>query len=181
MSNWLNFIASQLLWMAAVGGAARGLGWLGPLCLLLFAAVQLLPRFRARGDVGLMLLALPVGFMVDTTMAASGLLRYASPFPSAAVAPVWILSLWMGFALTLNHSMSGIIRRPLLAIVFGVLGGPLSYWIASRTWGAVQFTDYCAAVLVPLAALWGAAMGLLSYATLRLARTPLPSSSGVPG
>ncbi|MEO8364863.1 MAG: DUF2878 domain-containing protein [Pseudoxanthomonas sp.] len=181
MKNGLNFIGSQLLWMAAVGGAAKGHAWLGPLAFALFAAFQLSPPFRARWDVGLMLLALPVGLVVDTTMAASGLLRYASPIPYPGISPVWILALWMGFALTFNHSLAYVIRRPILAVLFGALGGPLSYWIASRTWGAVQFTDSLPSVLLPLGALWGAAMGLFSYATLRLARIPLSSSSGVPG
>lgn len=181
MKNWLNFLGSQLLWMAAVGGAAHGQAWLGPLAFVLFAIFQLSPRFRARWDVGLMLLALPMGLLVDTAMAASGLLRYASPIPHPGIAPIWILALWMGFALTFNHSLAYVMRRPLLAVLFGALGGPLSYWIASRTWGAVQFTDSLPSVLLPLGALWGAAMGLFSYATLRLARTPFPPSSGVPG
>ncbi|HYM87241.1 MAG TPA: DUF2878 domain-containing protein [Pseudoxanthomonas sp.] len=181
MNNWLNFIGSQLLWMAAVGGAAHGHAWMGPLAFVLFAALQLSPRFRAHRDASLMLLALPVGMAVDTIMAASGLLRYAAPLPHPQVAPIWILALWMGFALTFNHSLAYVIRRPLLAIAFGALGGPFSYWIASRTWGAVHFTDSLPSVLLPLGALWGAAMGLFSYATLRLTRTPLPSSSGVPG
>ncbi|MEO6518055.1 MAG: DUF2878 domain-containing protein [Pseudoxanthomonas sp.] len=179
MNNGLNFIGSQLLWLLAVGGAAHAKPWLGPLACMLFAMLQLSPRFRARGDVSLMLLALPVGLVVDTTMAASGLLRYASPLPHPGIAPVWILALWMGFALTFNHSLAYVLRRPLLAVLFGAVGGPLSYWIASRTWAAVQFTDCLPSVLLPLAALWGAAMGLFSYATLHLARTPLPSSSGV--
>ena len=181
MKNWLNFIGSQVLWIAAVGGAGNGNAWLGPFALVLFALCQLSPRLRARRDAELMLLALPVGFLVDTTMSASGLLRYASPVPCAGVAPVWILALWAGFALTFNHSLARVIRRPLLAMAFGAVGGPLSYWIAARAWGAVEFTDSLPSVLLPLSALWGAAMGLFSHATLRLARTPLPSSSGVPG
>lgn len=58
-----------------------------------------------------MWLALPMGFVVDTVMAATGLLRYASPVPVEGIAPVWILSLWMGFALTLNHSLSYVMRH----------------------------------------------------------------------
>ena len=40
----------------------------------------------------------------------------------------------------------------------------------SHTWGAVQFTDSLPPVLLPLGSLWGAAMGLFSYSTLRLAK-----------
>lgn len=181
MNNWLNFLGSQLLWMAAVGGAANGYWWLGPAAFAGFAAFQLSPKFRARGDFVLMLVALPIGFAVDTAMAASGLLRYASPVPSPDYAPVWILALWMGFALTFHHSLAYVMRRARLAVLLGAMVGPFSYWIASHTWGAVHFTDSLPLVLVTLGALWGAAMGLFGYAVLRLAKSSLPPlSTGVP-
>lgn len=178
MNNIVNLLLSQALWLLAVGGAAHGYPWLGPLALLIFALVQLSPRFRARGDALLMGLALPVGFVVDTVMAATGLLRYASPFPDEALAPVWIVSLWMGFALTFNHSLAYVMRRRWLAIALGAVVGPFSYWLASRTWDAVQFTDSLPVVLLTLGALWGVAMGLFSYFTKRLALPPISPSDG---
>lgn len=178
MNNWINLVASQLLWLAAVGGASKGLPWLGPVVLMAFATFQLAPRFRARGDLVLMCLALPAGLVVDTTMALMGLLAYASPGPVHGLAPAWILALWMGFALTFNHSLHYVMRRTWLAIVLGAIAGPFSYWVASRTWGAVQFTDSLPAVLLTLGSLWGAAMGLFSYFTLRLANPRLSPSNG---
>ena len=43
--------------------------------------------------------------------------------------------------------------------------------VASRGWGAVHFTDSLVLVLVTLGALWGAVMGLFSYAVLRLVKS----------
>lgn len=170
MKGWPNFIASQLLWLAAVAGAAHGHWWLGPLAFLLFAIVQLAPRHRASGDVRLMLMALPVGLIVDSTMAVTGLLHYASPVPSTHYAPVWILALWMGFALTFNHSLAWLMRRPAASVVLGAIVGPFSYWVASRSWGAVGFTEPLGKVLITLGLLWGAAMGLFSYVVGRQAK-----------
>jgi hypothetical protein len=178
MKNGLNLFLSQALWLLAVGGAAHGHPWLGPLALLIFALVQLSPRFRAPGDALLMWLALPVGFVVDTVMASTGLLRYASPFPDEALAPVWIVSLWMGFALTFNHSLAYVMRRWWLAVGLGALVGPFSYWLASRTWAAVHFTDSLPVVLITLGALWAVAMGLFSYYTMRLSPPPISPSNG---
>ena len=171
--NVLNFIGSQVLWLAAVGGAANAMPWLGPLAFLAFAVWQLTPRYRARGDWSLMWLALPVGFLVDSVMAGGGLLRYASPLPSADYAPVWILTLWMGFALTFNHSLAYVARRPWLAVVMGAVVGPFSYWVAARTWGAVEFTESLPKVLIWLGTLWGVAMGLMAWLAIRLGRIPL--------
>ena len=72
-------------------------------------------------------------------MASMGLLAYASPGPVHGLAPAWILALWMGFALTFNHSLHYVMRRTWLAIALGAIAGPLSYWIASRTWSTSKF------------------------------------------
>lgn len=168
MTHLANFIASQVLWLASVGGAANGMPLLGPAVFLAFAGYQLSPGRRAHGDLALMLLALPLGLLVDSTMAAVGLASYASPGPLAWLAPVWILTLWMGFALTFNHSLAAVMRRPAWAAAFGAVGGPLSYWIAQRAWGAVEFNDPAWHALLALGALWGLAMWLLAVARSRL-------------
>ncbi|HZF98318.1 MAG TPA: DUF2878 domain-containing protein [Pseudoxanthomonas sp.] len=172
MNHLVNFVASQLLWLASVAGASSGVPLLGPAVFLVFAAYQLSPRRRARGDAALMLLALPLGVLVDSTMSASGLVRYAAPVPVAWLSPVWILTLWMGFALTFNHSLARVMRRPAWAVVFGAIGGPLSYWVAQRAWGAVEFAQPLWPALLVLGALWSAAMWLLAVAFRRLSTPP---------
>jgi len=172
VNNLVNFIASQLLWLASVAGASNGVPLLGPAVFLVFAAYQLSPRRRARGDAALMLLALPLGLLVDSAMSASGLVRYAAPVPVAWLSPVWILTLWMGFALTFNHSLARVMWRPAWAVAFGAVGGPLSYWVAQRAWGAVEFAQPLWPALLALGALWGAAMWLLAVASRRLSAPP---------
>ena len=169
MNKAINFIASQLLWLLSVSGAANGMAWLGPAFFLLFAAWQLHPARRASGDLKLVLIALPLGLLVDSTMAATGLATYASPGPLGWLAPLWILTLWMGFALTFNHSAAILLRRAHLAITFGAIGGPLSYWVAQQAWGAIEFTSPAWPALLLLGLLWGGAMGLLSLACRRYA------------
>ncbi len=167
MNKTINFVASQALWLVSVYGAANAKAWLGPAFFLLFAAWQLHPARRAGGDLKLILLALPLGLLVDSTMAATGLARYASPGLLGWLAPVWILTLWMGFALTFNHSAAYLLRRPYLAIAFGAIGGPLSYWIAQRAWGAIEFQQPVWQALLFLGLMWGTAMAVLSLACRR--------------
>ncbi|MEO7935964.1 MAG: DUF2878 family protein, partial [Dokdonella sp.] len=100
MKNWINFIAFQIVWFAAVGGAAKAIWWAGPVALVIFVLYHFRSGVAARGDFKLMWLALALGFVTDTLMAASGLSTYSSPVPAAPFAPFWILSLWVGFALT---------------------------------------------------------------------------------
>lgn len=176
LNNALNFVGSQVLWVAAVGGAANGMPWLGPAFLLVFAAYQLSPWCRARGDLGLVGVALVVGLVVDSLMAVTGLARYASPFPFDWMAPLWILSLWAGFALTFNHSLAYVVHRPWAAAAFGAFGGPFSYWVAARAWGAVEFGPPTWPALLALGLLWGLAMPFLAFASRQLATARVPAT-----
>jgi hypothetical protein len=125
-----NAVSFQLVWLATVAGAAKGLWWAGPLAALLFAAWQVPLSAQPRADLKLMLCAAAAGFVVDSALVLTGLLRFETALPWAGFAPVWIVSLWVAFALTLNHSLAGLKHRPLLAVGLGLIGGPLAYGIA---------------------------------------------------
>jgi hypothetical protein len=170
-----NFILFQLHWFVAVIGATNGHAWPGVAWLLLFAAWQLQPRHRARGDALLMGIAMAVGGALDSTMAATGLLAYAAPGPSTALAPLWIISLWGGVGLALNHCLAWLTCRPRLAVVLAMLLGPLSYQVAARGWSAVVFAEPFAATFAVLGLLWGVAFALLCLAAHRLRPGPTAS------
>lgn len=171
MKTWINFIAFQIVWFAAVLGAAYGAWWAGPVALAGFAAYHLRRGVGRRGDLRLMGIAVLLGFGIDTLMAASGLSIYASPVPAAPIAPFWILSLWAGFALTLNHSMHWFTARPLLAAPMAALFGPISYYGAGRAWGAVTIAEPVLLALGVLGMCWLIAMFVLCLAARRFSRT----------
>lgn len=172
MNNWINFIAFQLVWFAAVAGAGYGFWWLGPLGLLIFGALHFRRGVSVRGDFKLMWLALVLGFVTDTLMAATGMSSYAAAVPAAPLAPLWILSLWMAFALTLNHSMRWLTARPLLVAPLAAIVGPLSYYGAARVWGAVTLIASPSKALGLLGLCWLVSMFVLSLAARRFGRAP---------
>jgi hypothetical protein len=174
MSNLANYLALQLLWLAAVMGAGHGLAWAGPAALALFALYQLQPRRRARGDAALMALALLLGAGVDTVLAAGSWVRYAAA-PPAPWPPLWILALWAGFALTFNHSLAWVMRHPWRAALFGAVFGPLGYVLAARGWQAVTLSAPLLHPVLALALAWAAALAVLSVATRRLSVTAQPA------
>lgn len=177
MKTWINFIAFQLVWFAAVLGAAYGIWWAGPVALAGFAVYHFGRGVHRPGDFRLMLLALALGFATDTLMSASGLSRYASAVPPAPFAPFWILSLWAGFALTLNHSMHWFTSRPLLVVPLAAVVGPLSYFGAGRAWGAVTIAEPIALALGVLATCWLVSMFVLGIAARHFFHSPDPSDS----
>ena len=164
-----NVLGFQAVWLASVAGAGAGLPWAGPLAAALFTALTLRFGRRARADLRLLAVALPLGLALDSGFAASGWLVYAEAWPWASMAPVWIWSLWVGFALTLNHSMAFLRDRPLAAALLGAIGGPLAYWSAAGAFDAVSFGAPVAWVVGALAVGWATLLPLLFHLDRRLA------------
>lgn len=142
MKAWLpNLIGFQLVWMAAVGGAAQGWWWAGPAAVAVFATWQLSVTSMRRSDLRLLAFCALLGAAVDTLWVQAGFMRFDAALPDPRVAPIWIVAMWVGFGLTVNHSLSGLKPLPWLGALLGLLGGPLAYWAAERAWGAVEIAD----------------------------------------
>ena len=171
----VNLVGFQLVWCLSVGGAARGAGWAGPLALVLFAGWTLARSTNAasrRADIELMLACAVLGLAVDSLWLQLGWIVFASPGPWPLLAPAWIVAMWIGFGLTLNHSLSAMQRHPLAALLFGAIGGPFAYWIATDAWAATTIDTPVAYVGL------GVAWALLTPALLWLAgRRHSPASA----
>jgi len=165
MRTLLNFAAFQLGWFACVLSAANGLPWLGISVTGLAIALHLMRTDRPAQEARLILVAIATGFVVDSVLASSGWLRYASPAPVVEMAPFWILAMWALFATTLNVSMSWLKGKPGLAVLLGAVCGPLSYMAGQRL-GALEFVDFQAGTLA-VAAVWALAMPLLMLSAAR--------------
>ncbi len=180
MKNLVNFVAFQAVWFAAVVGASHGLWWPGPIAATLFGIAHMLSPARVAGDGLLIVVALGLGSVIDSAFAFSGVLTYAAPFPSAQLAPLWILALWVGFALTLNHSLAYLAHRPVVATIAGAVVGPISYWSAGRAFDAVTLADPFWRSVIALSFGWGLAMLVLSVFARR-SGMPAPSPLALNG
>ncbi len=158
-----NFVAYQVAWFAVLIGAARGLAWAGAALALLVAVAHLALRRDPR-ELRLMGIAAAIGLLIDSTLALSGQVRFASAWPGD-FAPYWMLSLWIVFATTLNHSLRWLMVRPLAAGIGGAVGGPLAY-LAGERLGALDIATPISALPL-IALLWTAAMVTLSMKGVR--------------
>lgn len=176
MNPVLNALLYQGVWLASVAGAGAGYWWTGLPMLALLAAWQLRVSHWPRADIALLACAMLLGFLIDSALVLGGWLRFATPLPFAGLAPAWIVVLWAGFALTVNHSLAFLKRRFLLAVLFGAVGGPLAYFGAARGFGAVQFEAPVVEALLVLAAAWALATPmLLGLSTRLVAREGVPA------
>ena len=179
MKVWANAIGYQLVWFAAVWGAATGYWWVAPLALVPFAAWYL-SRPDGRIDAWLMPVAVALGIALDSALAASDVVAYASAVPSLHAAPVWIIAIWAAFSLTLRHSFRFLHGRLSLAAVLGAVGAPLAYLGAARGWHAVAFPRGTATAVIALGLGWLVAMPTLIAIAQRLERQRTTSSTGNP-
>ena len=163
MSLWGNALGYQAVWLLAVYGAGAGCAGPALLAASAYAAWQLGVSRERRTDLRLAGAALGCGLVLDGILARCDLLRYAvaSPALPPGGAPLWILSLWLAFSLTLNHSLRFLKARPLVAALCGAAGGPLAYAAAARLAHAVSFRPPPWRAWAVLALGWSAAMVLL--------------------
>lgn len=184
MSFWTNLLGYQVVWFVAVINSGRGRAWPGVAAACLFAAWQLVVSRRRAGDLRLIAVALLLGSVIDGGLASAGLVQYAAASPALPYlgAPLWILALWVAFALTLTQSLSFLQTRPRLAVVLGAVGAPFAYLAAARGWNALSFADPAWRALLWLATGWGGAVVVLlrqvgPESSATTARPSAPSAS----
>ena len=165
MTLLINFVAFQLGWFACVLGAANGRPWMGPVVVATVVVMHLVRARRAAPELVLVLAAMVLGLLVDSLLMATGWLRYSVGLWWPGLAPYWIVTLWALFATTLNVSMTWLKGRPILTVLMGAIGGPLSY-LAGEKLGAIELTTPAYA-LAALGIAWAVAMPLLMHLAKR--------------
>ncbi len=174
----INFLGFQSVWFLSLFGAGTHRSWLGAIALVAFTAWHFRSVANPRAEIVIVLIACAVGFVVDTAFIQANLLAYAEPLPFAAVAPYWILGMWVNFALTLNGSMRWLHGRYLLAAALGAIGGPLAY-VAGIKLGAAELLASGVVVYGVLAVVWALAVPLLVLATERVNQRWPPAAGAV--
>lgn len=164
MSIAANIIAFQFGWFACVLGGAYGFPATGTAAGLIVVAVHFLRAYRPWNELRLALAAAAIGIVFDGMLVTLDWVRFSSGALAAGPVPLWMTTLWMLFATTLNVSLAWLKGRWGLAALAGAAGGPLAYHGGAGL-GAMEFVEPIAATAA-LAGGWALMMPLL----FRLAR-----------
>lgn len=161
----VSFVAFQLCWFACVGGAARGVPWLGPVVVLVFVAAHLAaaPAGRARaGRAWLLGLAGAIGYAADSLLVLGGVIRFPAHALLGWPSTVWMVALWVLQAATFGGMMSWLDGRFGLAAVVGAVAGPMGY-LAGERMGAAFLGPARPTAIAVIAVEWAVAMPMLMW------------------
>jgi hypothetical protein len=169
-SRWrliCNLVLYQASWFACVLGAAQGHAWIGLALTAIAVIVAAGLSGTPRRIVLLALLGVAVGTAVETTMLASGLASYAEPGSAPPLPPLWMIALWVGFAINTHELLGWMMGRPGLQAAFGLIGAPIAY-LAGEKLGAMTFLEPRLGGLALIAGLWAVAFPALMALARRI-------------
>lgn len=148
----VNAILYQLIWFLCILYDNRG-----ALLGLVLIGIHFVFSSRKREDFTLLILFLATGLIIDGTLHFTGFFTFTK---TGWPIPFWLAVIWMGFSLTVNHSLQWLQERPILCSILGGIGGPLAYWAGVRL-GAAGFTLPLPAALLLLSLIWAIIVPLL--------------------
>lgn len=173
----INFVLFQAAWFACVLGAAKGMPLAGTLAVAIAVVVHLMLSRRVAAELSLLAVVALIGATWDSIIVSTGLMSYPSGNFAPGVAPHWIIAMWVNFAATLNVSMHWLKGRPVIAALFGGIGGPLAYLTGYKL-GGVAIPDLWLALAIQGLG-WAALMPLLLILARRFDGVqPLPATGG---
>jgi hypothetical protein len=149
----------QIGWFACVLGGAKDYALTGTLVATAIILFHIIRAPKWHKELMIVFVAMFIGFIWDSYLVYQNWLGYPYGQLSMNTAPYWIVIMWGLFATTFNVSLNWLKDRPVIAVLFGAIGGPLAYYAGAKL-GAVQFNDSSAG-LIALAIGWAVLMPLL--------------------
>ncbi|MCB0359359.1 MAG: DUF2878 domain-containing protein [Bdellovibrionales bacterium] len=152
-SPGLNLILFQVGWFACALGAANGVPMVGPLTVAAIIGVSYYNHPRRMQRLRFIAIATVVGSCYDSLGLMLGFFSFPAPSLAPWPYPFWMSALWAVFATTCYASLSWMRERLLLAALFGLIGGPLSY-LAGEKLGAIALGVPLEGALIGIGIMW---------------------------
>ena len=127
INNIINFCLFQVGWFVCILGAAWNYTYIAIAISIGILFLHLYLTDKNANDIKLSAIAATFGFIFDGIMQFNNMIIYNNPGVPYPFTPIWIVILWILFAITLNHSLAWLKGRTSLAMLFGLMGGPLVY------------------------------------------------------
>ena len=163
----INLIIFQVCWFACVMGAAKNIGWLGPLLVTITVPLQIfLLTEKYRVEFLFVVFCGITGFLLETGMILGNVYMLSGP-AGVKVCPPWMAALWFNFAMPVSISLSWLKGKYLLAAILGGLAGPVAYW-GGEMLGAIMVADVFSRGYLVLVIVWTLVLPFLVHLHSRM-------------
>jgi hypothetical protein len=160
IKNWrlvANFFLFQLGWFGCLL-----LNGFWPLLLvvsiLCFHFGLLLPKSQWRSEIQLLLKVLCVGACIEIVYLRVGILVRLD---GSLLPPLWLLLIWLLFAMTFNHSLLWLRNRLYIAAIFAAIAAPCSYYAGASMNSLMSLNSSTIFSLLSISLSWALVFPLL--------------------
>jgi hypothetical protein len=169
----VNYTLYQIGWFACVLGGAWHRPWTGFTIAVVLIGVHVALSMERALEARLVVLAAIVGTFVECLQIAAGTYRFTSGTLADGLPPPWLLAMWAQFATTFRFSLRSVMKRPLVAALFGAAGGPIAF-VAGERLGAVILLPPLWRGLLLLSVSWAMALLVFTAIVARLGADETP-------
>ncbi|MEO7795400.1 MAG: DUF2878 domain-containing protein [Thermoanaerobaculia bacterium] len=166
-----NLALYEIGWFACVLGAASNHAGAGAALAAGLLLIHLTLAKDRLAEVKVALACGAVGLLLDSALSLTERLTFASPglsVPGAgALAPFWVVMLWLQLGTTLRFSLGWLSGRYAVAAALGAVGGPIAFLGGERL-GAAVWGEPRWLTALSLAFVWGLATPLVIAAADRI-------------
>ena len=121
-------------------GVANQSEWIAISSVFIILFVHLFMARDRVNELFLVAAAGTMGFIADSILISTGLFSALGQIGLQGTAPLWLVCLWMLFAITINYSLGWMKGRYVTAMVMGVIFAPLAY-VAGDKFGVLSFSS----------------------------------------
>lgn len=173
MTRLAILLGFQLAWFATAFSVTAKRPLLGAIMSGAVCGAHFLFRRHRTRLAALVAASGAIGYAADTLLESAGLLSFEVAAPSTPGSPLWMVLLWVNFAVTVDAMPAWITARVAVAAAAGAIGGPLSY-IAGEKFDALVLLAPRPLSIAAVAVEWAIAMPLLVWLERSLIPKPRP-------
>jgi hypothetical protein len=166
-----NILGLQITWAACAYGATHSQPHLGLVIAIIYITLHMLFTQSRKQDLLILLCVGIIGISLDHINTYLGFVSFNESNIIHSFIPLWLMSLWLVFSLTLPHSLDWLGKKPWLAFLLGGFGGSSSYWLGHKL-GAITLSEPLA-VSISIYFLQWAILLLIAYRLLNVIRRKL--------
>lgn len=161
---WLVTFLYYMAWIGTVQLAAHERPFAGLTLHLAFGVGLIMsrePQLRSllwrRATLGSL-----IGYGFDSALITTGVISFPAHSALFGPTPLWMTALWFSFCVLLNGELRWLLVRSRVAVLLGLIGGPLSYLGGAQS-GAMLTHGPSWRVALIIGAGWASLMGLAAW------------------